>query len=239
MRLKKFESKMLNEVDKVVVLSKEDEDTLISISNTSTEKYIRIPIPIEINHIKTNSLKSKNHYNILFLGTLSWFPNSQGIDWFIKKVVPLLDKESFEYTLYIVGKDPSDELKEISKMRDDIIVTGFVDDVNEYIDLCDFMVVPLFIGSGMRVKILEAMGKNIPVISTTIGCEGIEVEDKESILIANDELEFIESIKEISDIETYEKIRLNAKKLFEEKYSVTALEKLYSKVIENMGDENV
>lgn len=238
-RLRRFESKVLRSVDKTIVLSQEDKNTLKEISNIDNSKFIQIPIPIEINYIKNNGLNDKNHYNILFLGTLSWFPNSQGIDWFIDKVVPLMEKEDFNYTLYVVGKDPSESLILKSKNNSNIIVTGFVDDVNEYIEKCDFMVVPLFVGSGMRVKILEAMGKNIPVISTTIGCEGIEVKENENILIANDEEQFIDSIKNITNNDIYKKLRVNARQLFKEKYSVEALENLYSEVIRNKGDENV
>lgn len=238
LRLKKFEAKIINEVDKVIVLSEEDKSTLNEISNVKEGKFTKIPIPIESNFIKKNGLKNENFYNILFLGTLSWFPNVQGIEWFVEKVVPLLDKEGFKYNLYIVGKDPSEKLKNISKTNDKIIVTGFVNDVNEYIEKCDFMVVPLFIGSGMRVKILESMSKNIPVISTSIGCEGIEVENEESILIANNEHEFIESINKLKNKDIYNKIRTNARNIFEEKYSVQALENMYLRVIEKKGDTN-
>lgn len=236
-KLKRFEKQIINTVDKVIVLSEEDKSTLKDISEECDKKFTKIPIPIEIDYIKENGICNNNH-NILFLGTLSWFPNAQGIDWFIKKVVPLLDKEDFNYTLYIVGKDPSDELKSISKLRKNIIVTGYVEDVNKYIKKCDFMIVPLFIGSGMRVKILESMGKNIPVISTTIGCEGIEVNDDESILIADNEIEFIEAIKKIKNQQVYKNLRDNAKLVFEDKYSVKALEKLYCQLVEKKGDTN-
>lgn len=237
-RLRNFESYIINKVDKVIVLSEEDKNILKEISREKDEKFIQIPIPIEIDYEKSSSIKSSTHYNILFLGTLSWFPNSQGIEWFIDNVVPKLDRQKISYSLYVVGKDPSSKLIEIGNVKDNIIVTGFVNDVNEYIEKCDFMVVPLFIGSGMRVKILEAMGKKMPVISTTIGCEGIEVKNKESILIANDEVEFVEAIKYVSNKEVYEEIRNKSKQIFEEQYSVRALEELYLNVIKNKGDIN-
>lgn len=236
LRLKKFESEIINKVDRVVVLSDEDKITLANISKAKEEKFIKIPIPIQSDYIKMSGLKDEKTYNILFLGTLSWFPNVQGIEWFVDKVVPLLNKQKQKYNLYIVGKDPSEKLKKIGDENCNINVTGFVNDVNEYIEKCDFMVVPLFIGSGMRVKILEAMSKNIPVISTTIGCEGIEVKDGESILIANSENEFVETINKIKNKDIYEKIRFNAKKIFEDKYSIQALENMYTKVIENKGE---
>lgn len=235
LRLKKFESKIINSVDRVITLSEEDQITLENISNAKKEKFIKIPIPIQSDYIKTSGLKDEEKYNILFLGTLSWFPNAQGIEWFVDKVVPLLNKQNLKYNLYIVGKDPSENLKKIGDENSNIKVTGFVNDINEYIEKCDFMVVPLFIGSGMRVKILEAMSKNIPVISTTIGCEGIEVEDGKSILIADDEFEFVQSINKIKSNNVYEKIRTNAKQIFESKYSIQALENMYAKVIENKG----
>lgn len=228
-KLKKFEDGMIEKCDKVIVLSQEDKLSLLDGKRINDEKFVIIPIPIQVDYMKRIGSEIKDTINILFLGTLSWFPNEQGIEWFVDNVIPNLDKVNINYNLYIVGKDPSENLINKCKNKKNIKITGYVDDVNVYIEKCDIMIAPIFVGSGMRVKILEGIGKRIPIISTTIGAEGIEVEDKRSILIANKESEFIDSIVALTDKELYYKIQVNSEKIFNERYSLEAVKKKYKK----------
>ena len=76
-------------------------------------------------------------------------------------------------------------------------MTGYVDSVEEYYDMCDIMIVPLFFGSGQRVKIIEGFAHGMPIISTTVGAEGLMIKSGWNIMIANDEKTFIESIGEL------------------------------------------
>lgn len=220
-KLNRFESKQLNKVDKIIVLSKEDRDTLLKISDTKKNKYSIIPIPIECNfYKKSNFIEDKNKVRIMFLGTLSWNPNREAILWFLKNVMPELDNR---YELYIVGKDPSKDVLDLSNKFKNVKITGYVNDVNEYIELCDIMIVPIFIGSGLRVKILEALGKGIPVISTNIGAEGIAVNNNKEIIFANNKDEFIKGLIKLEDDNYYLSIKKNGRSLYEKEYSFDAI----------------
>lgn len=233
-KLKRFETKMVKLSDKIVVLSKEDKE-LLSVEGEKDSKFEIIPIPIESSYkkaiycskeIKTNSL------NIMFIGTLSWYPNLQGIEWFIDNVIPKMQKSKLSFNLYIVGKNPSTKLIDICNKYKNINVTGYVEDINVYFHKCDIMIVPIFIGSGMRVKILEGLTKRIPIISTDIGCEGIMVQDNENILIANTEEEFLQKINMLgTNPELYSKLQINGEKLFNEKYSMEAISKKFQHII--------
>gem|GEM_PF-1015339 len=232
-KLKHFEDEMLEKCDKVIVLSEQDKKCLVEGIDINENKLIVIPIPVKIDFVKQIGSKIQDNgiFNILFLGTLSWFPNAQGIEWFISKVIPELEKVKVNYKLFIVGKDPSKFLISKCKGNNKIIITGYVDDVNEYIEKCNIMVVPIFVGSGMRVKILEALGKRLPTIATKIGAEGIEIEHKKNILLAENEKEFIDNILKLKDKELYSNIQINGEHLFNSKYSLDAVIYKYRKFV--------
>ncbi|MBK1813887.1 glycosyltransferase [Clostridium sp. YIM B02505] len=217
-KTEKYEKNICKKVAKTIMLTEEDKSKLIDESYKGENVEI-IPICIEDLYVKKQY--SKEIKNILFLGTMSWYPNEQGIRWFLDNVWTDMKKTYEDLNLYIVGKNPSESI--LKQSSDSVIVTGYVDDVNEYIEKCDLCVVPLFIGGGMRVKILECMSKGIPVISTSIGAEGIKYTDNNEIVIANTCDEFIESVGKLKDYEFYEKIKDNAFKLINDEYSLSSL----------------
>lgn len=217
-KTKSYERKICSNVNKVIMLTKEDKQSIVDDKYKGNNIEI-LPIVIENNYIKKNINKKVS--KLLFLGTMSWYPNEQGIVWFLENVWNELKVTNPDMKIYIVGKNPSNKIKEFKD--EDIIVTGYVDDINVYIEKCDACIVPLFIGGGMRVKILECMSKGMPVISTTIGAEGIKVTNGEDILIADNKIEFMEQINALNDVELYNKIRDNEINSFNEEYSFYAL----------------
>lgn len=223
-KLKRFEEKILQKAEKVVVLSEEDKKVMTKNLEINLDKFIIIPIPVESSYKKEIKYNIKEEINLLFLGTLSWYPNAHGLEWYIDKVIPLLEEKDVKYKFYIVGKAPGESIISKCASNPNIIITGYVDDINEYVEKCDVMVVPIFIGSGMRVKILEALGKCIPVISTAIGAEGIDVVEGQDILVANNEKEFFNCIIKVKgDNELYTELQRNGLILYEEKYSLNAI----------------
>ncbi|ASW42459.1 glycosyltransferase [Clostridium isatidis] len=233
-KLKKFEAKVINKVDRILALSEEDKTQMIKLSKADEEKFTVIPILVENNFEKNIDIVNlQNKIKVMFLGTLTWYPNIQGIKWFLENV---FNKVKDDIELYIVGKDPDTELLELCKNLNNVTITGYVEDVNQYYEICDVMIVPIFIGSGLRVKILEALGKGIPVISTEIGCEGIEVKDYENILIANDADEFVKKLKEITNKDLYRKISKNGQLLYKDNYSFEAISNKINRSISFEGD---
>lgn len=227
-KTKKYEKKMCKKVDKVIMLSKEDKNFLIDKDYSGTNISI-LPISIENNFIKSTYNEKIN--KILFLGTMSWFPNEQGVLWFIREVWEKVKSEFPKSKLYVVGNKPSKEIKDCSS--EDIIVTGYVDDVNKYIELCDVCIIPLFIGGGMRVKILECMSKGIPCISTSIGAEGIEYEREKNILIADSSDEFVKSLKNIQNRDKRIEMANYGRKLIDKNYSLNVLTNGLIKIIKD------
>lgn len=223
-KLKIFECSSINDVDKLILLSNEDKKKLEKMSNKKIQCDI---IPIGINppeKVKSaESFNEKGKLCILFLGTLTWAPNNEGIIWFLENVIPKLEQNINDFKLYIVGKNPGKKLCSLTLNNKHIELTGYVDSVEPYFEKCDLMVVPLFIGSGQRVKIIESFSRGMPVVSTSIGAEGLEYVDGESILIADDSASFANKIIELNDVNLRKKLSVNGKKIYQKNYSVNAV----------------
>lgn len=134
-------------------------------------------------------------YSLVFTGMMAYVPNYDGMLYFLDEIFPLIQKVVPEAKVYIVGKRPPKEL--IRRASDRVIVTGYVDDVRPFIRRASVYVVPLRMGSGTRLKVLEAMAMKKPIVTTTIGCEGIDVVHGESALIADDPQAFAHAVIEL------------------------------------------
>lgn len=220
-KLEKFERDSILNVDKTIVLSNEDYKSLRGLTKKNFS-YSIIPIGVQDKGIRNAQLNE--NLNILFVGTLSWEPNNAGLIWLLQEVLPLLEKKDFNYHLYIVGKNPSDDVrKNCACFGDKITITGYVESVDEYYDICDCTVVPLFIGSGQRVKLIEAYSKAMPAISTAIGAEGLVYQDGVSIIIANDKNKFADAILSMKDSNYRKSLGEKSREIYDKYYSSKAV----------------
>ncbi|NJD22504.1 MAG: glycosyltransferase [Melioribacter sp.] len=138
-------------------------------------------------------------YSMVFTGMMGYFPNYDGMLYFLDEIFPLILKKIPQAKVYIVGNSPPKCLQDRS--ADNIIVTGFVEDVRPYVWRSSLYVVPLRMGGGTRLKVLEALAMKKPVVTTSIGCEGINVVDGESVLIEDDPKEFaMRTIELLNDL---------------------------------------
>ena len=117
--------------------------------------------------------------------------NPEGALWFVNEVLPRIKCNIRDIKFYIVGKDPIEKLKALSDPN--VIVTGFVEDLDPYYQMADIVVIPVLHGGGVKLKLLEAMGYNKTVVSTSQGARGTDFVDGESILIADDAEKFAEN----------------------------------------------
>lgn len=134
-------------------------------------------------------------FSIVFTGMMGYVPNYDGMLYFLDAIFPLIQKEIPQIKLYIVGGRPPREL--VARATDNVVVTGYVDDVRPYVWKSTVYVVPLRIGGGTRLKILEAMAMRKPIVTTSVGCEGIDVRDRETVLVADDPQHFAQSVVEL------------------------------------------
>lgn len=133
--------------------------------------------------------------DVLFVAAMRHQPNADGAIWLARSVFPLVQRQIPNARLTLAGVDPPPAVRALSSPA--IEVTGRVDDVLPYLQRSSAVAVPLFAGSGTRLKILEAMAAGRPVVSTSIGAEGIEAPPGEAILIADDPEIFAQSLIEL------------------------------------------
>lgn len=134
---------------------------------------------------------------IIFTGTIDYHPNLDGLKYFLSEVFPLIEEKLPDVKFYIVGRSPPALIQAYGDSSDNIIVTGGVEDMRPYFDRAGVVVVPLRIGGGTRLKILEAMAMSKPVVSTSIGAEGIDTTPGTDIILADDPAAFAKSVIEL------------------------------------------
>ena len=135
--------------------------------------------------------------SLLYVGTLTWEANVEGLVWFVDGCWHALKEKFPELKLYIVGKHPDQRLIDMSQQHDGIIITGFVEDLETYFTKCKVNVIPLRFGSGMKVKTINGLCRGIPMVCTDIGAEGLKVTHDKDIFIANDHTGFIHYVSEL------------------------------------------
>jgi sugar transferase (PEP-CTERM/EpsH1 system associated) len=134
---------------------------------------------------------------IVFTGSMDWMPNEDGIEWFLKEVFPIILQKAPDAVLWVVGRNPSERLQALAQSNRSVRITGRVDDIRPYIRRGSVYVVPLRSGSGTRLKIFEAMATGKAIVSTTLGAEGLPVEDGTDIVLADDAESFARETVEL------------------------------------------
>ncbi len=133
---------------------------------------------------------------LVFTGAMDYLPNADGIRWFLRSVLPKLDGLAVHYKLTVVGKNPSADLR-AWETPGKVEFTGRVDDVRPYTRSADVFVVPLHIGGGTRLKILEALAMKVPVVSTRVGAEGLDLRDGIHLRVVDDASTMAQTIAEL------------------------------------------
>jgi polysaccharide biosynthesis protein PslH len=140
---------------------------------------------------------------LLFVGTLSYGPNIDGLIWFIDNIFPSFKKEYPDGRFYIVGRFPGDQIDQICKKTSGIELHANVEKLDNYYKQCRVVVVPLLSGGGSRIKILESVAWDRPVLSTRIGAEGLSFRNDYNIHLFETASEFINKYKLLYNIEKY------------------------------------
>lgn len=155
------------------------------------KKVVLSPLGIDAPDLRHNSTIPKNR-NMLFVGSLGYAPNAKGIEWFVAEVLPRVRQAHSDAQLTVIGKGrlPGSVIKGI----EGVSVHSDVPSVAEYYQFSRLVIVPLPYGSGFRVKVVEAMSMGRPIVSTTVGCEGIGLEHGRNGLLADDARSFAECV---------------------------------------------
>lgn len=178
----------------VIFSTSEDDRAIIKSDVPDVPNYV-VPNGVDTSYFKPNPSVELEPHSIVFTGMMGYTPNHDGMHYFLDDIFPHILEQVPDAKVYIVGKSPPQDLKNRSSSR--VEVTGFVDDVRPYVWQSSVFVVPLRMGSGTRLKVVEALAMQKPVVSTSRGCEGINVEDGKSILIEDSPKAFADSVVQL------------------------------------------
>jgi glycosyltransferase involved in cell wall biosynthesis len=218
--LKQFESQACSDVSQVICCSKTDKNILRDLSNS--ESIAVIANGVDTAYFRSKPCDAQNPYALIFVGGMGWFPNKDGIEFFLSEIFPALVKSNPAYSLTLVGN--TSNLVIPTSIEPHVIQTGFVDDFRPYISKAAVYILPLRVGSGTRLKLLEAMSMEKAIVSTAIGAEGISVTHNENILIADTAAETVSAIQSLCANAVFrDNLGLSAEKLATQSYDWQSL----------------
>lgn len=183
--LAKFEVSVCRKCDHVVWVTADDFNAIKLVGNDGLENSTIIPICVDPSAVWLPAELSRQP-RIIFLGGMHWPPNAEGVKWFVREVLPIIHQQLPEAQVVVVGKSPPQEIIDVENVH----AAGFVEDVSTYWQESRVFIVPIHAAGGMRVKILDAWAHGLPVVSTSIGAEGIAYQNGRDILVADDAVEF-------------------------------------------------
>jgi polysaccharide biosynthesis protein PslH len=204
-RIKRYEGMIVRDFDHTLAVTEPDRQALLEAvaealevgSPMASSRITVVPIAVDTCQLQP-AVRQTDSTNLLTLGTLHYPPNADGIRWFAREVFPLIRRQVPTVTLTIVGKNPpADFLRLAQQNPNSILVTGYVPDLDEYMEKAALMIIAVRAGGGMRVRILEAFARAMPVVTTTVGLEGIEARPGEDVMIADTPAVFAQTVVEL------------------------------------------
>jgi polysaccharide biosynthesis protein PslH len=213
-RIRHLESVIMNHYDLLVPITFHDLEHFNRMGNTRPAHVC----PAGVDFMpgpsgETVTLTPKHEFSVFFLGSLDWLPNQEGLLWFITRVLPQLLNRHPALRMHIAGRNAPTRLVE-QLHKPGILFHGEVENAAGFMKANGILVAPCFSGSGMRVKIIEAMALGIPVITTPLGAEGLPVKNGEDILLASQAEDFLQQTEKLlRNPDFYEEIGQQAQQL--------------------------
>jgi len=190
----------MEQADTIWCITESDKTYFKSLPYIS-EKHMSVVVPyFPYQRIKKDYVKAKK---LVITGTMSWYPNVEGVEWFVKRVFSKLHEQDPEYKLWIVGRNPDERILKLAS--ESVIITGSVPSVDKYLVESDLLIVPNKLGGGAKIKIMEGIFKGIPAVVLRPSITGYETMIPDEAFVVNNEVDYLNAITTINDNENRKK----------------------------------
>lgn len=193
-KLQRYEAQVCRRVDDVVVVSQADREALRRL--LPELKCAVVPNGVDTDYFEPADPRMESDLELVFTGKMDFRPNVDAVLWFVEAIMPIIREQLPDTSLTVVGRDPHRRLGALRNLPQ-VTVTGYVDDVRPHIARASVFVVPLKVGGGTRLKLLQAMSMGKAIVSTSLGCEGINVEQGRHLIVADDPTRFAGAVVEL------------------------------------------
>jgi sugar transferase (PEP-CTERM/EpsH1 system associated) len=237
-KLFKLERRLLNQFDAHIAVSHRDRNRLIQMGPLA--RVFVIENGVDVSQFERPRLGLVARNRLLFVGSMDYHANIDGAIYFARRVWPEVHRAWPNLIFTIVGRNPTTEVATLASTVPGVEVTGTVEDVRPYYWEALAAVVPLRIGGGSRLKILEAMAAGVPVISTKLGAEGLEIKDGEHLLVADSEADMCRAITAVGrDAQLRHRLAMAGRELVRARYDWSALGSALAKIYADLIEERV
>ncbi|MDQ3212644.1 MAG: glycosyltransferase family 4 protein [Acidobacteriota bacterium] len=233
-RMLRFERDALARFDLALAVSEIDRDTFQRLYPDA----LQTPAHVVQTGVDTTyfvpSAAPVRRAHLVFTGSMDWLPNEDGMQYFVRDILPRIRQVEPDATLSIIGRAPTPAVTRLA-LDAGIEVTGRVDDVRPHIAAGAVYVVPLRIGGGTRLKIFEAMSMGKAVVSTTVGAEGLPVTPGRNILLADEPARFAQAVVHmIRDVDARRSLEIEARRIVVERYDWSAVAEDFEDALERV-----
>jgi glycosyltransferase involved in cell wall biosynthesis len=182
-RMLRYEKRVCRTVRRVIAVSQADAESMQQMFGLKDVPHV--PTGVDVEALAPPAVRPPAVADLIFVGSMDWMPNIDAVERFVVEILPLIRRHKPDCSLAIVGRTPPRPIQLLAEKDRLITVTGTVPDVRPYLWGSLVSIVPLRIGGGTRLKIYEAMAARVPVVSTSIGAEGLDVHHPSDIRIAD------------------------------------------------------
>lgn len=194
-RMSAFESRACAQFSRTIAVSSQDANEMRTRYGATRVSHVATGVDVEYFTPGERALKSK--YELVFTGSMDWMPNDDAMLWFLSDILPRIRSLLPSVSVTVVGRSPSQALQDAASKCGGVTVTGRVPDVRPFLERGSLFIVPMRVGGGTRLKIFEAMAMGIPVVSTSIGAEGLPLDDGETIVLRDEPADFAAAVIEL------------------------------------------
>jgi glycosyltransferase involved in cell wall biosynthesis len=214
--------------DSILVIADKDSNKL---NGFYANPVVAVPNYVDTAHYAPDGPRhGSKSPTLLFTGAMKWWPNQDAVSFFVRDVLPLIDKDCPDIAFHVVGKD-ADAL--VQSGHGKVSATGFVEDLSVYYRSCDVYVCPLRKGTGIKNKVLEAMACGCAVVASRVAAEGLDVRDGQELLIADAPAEIATAIKRlVGEPELRHRLGAAARSFVEGEFSPAAMRAGLEKAVE-------